>query len=85
VSCSHHQIFFKNIFTALADVAIFFLHVSPLLLNVSRQGDKSLSDGQWTAHNLADLLNERDEWLGNNCGTFLCIFCGVGTALINSS
>ncbi len=49
----------------------FLLHVSPLLLNVSRQGDKSLSDGQWTAHNLVDLLDEPDEWLGKICGTFL--------------
>jgi hypothetical protein len=58
----------------------FVWHVSPLLLNVSRQHDKSLSDGQWTAHNLADLLNERDEWLGKTSGTFFCIFCGSETA-----
>jgi hypothetical protein len=44
----------KYFSAVLADVAIF-LHVSSPLLNVSRQHDKSLNDGQWTAHNLADL------------------------------
>jgi hypothetical protein len=72
---------FYIFFTALADVAIFLARFPSFAQCVtSRQHDKSLSDGQWTAQNLADLLDEPNEWLGKICGTFFCIFCGLETA-----